>query len=191
MKNLQISIREFIKYKFLNSLFLGLSVGAIFTIYEPIEPSLYSLGGVLLAVSMLIVAKFYYKILNIYYFYRISLFVELVALGMILWFLIFSYSYVSALIVYAGYQLTFTFGSYLIRAETLFLRKAKFLEKVDVAKQSGYLAGMLLSYIFYKVLENYFQILDKQSQVYTIYFLLLAIQALIIYYLIKSFQGEK
>jgi len=34
----------FIRYKFFNSLSLGLSVGAIFTIYTPLEPSVYSLG---------------------------------------------------------------------------------------------------------------------------------------------------
>ena len=38
----------FIRYKFFNSLFLGLSVGAIFTLYAPLEPSIYSLGGVFL-----------------------------------------------------------------------------------------------------------------------------------------------
>jgi len=190
MKKLKLDIRNFIKYKFLNSLFLGVSVGTIFTIYEPIEPSVYSLGGILLAMSMLLVAKFYYKILNMHYFYKISLLVEFVALAMIFWFLIFSYSYMSALILYTGYHLTFAFGSYLIRAETLFLRRAIFLEKVDVAKQVGYLAGMLLSFSFYKVLENWLPLLDKQAQVYTIYFLLLSVQLLIIYFLLKSFRRE-
>ena len=88
----------FIRYKFFNSLFLGLSVGAIFTLYAPLEPSIYSLGGVLLAVAMLIVARFYHTILNAKWFFRISLFVELVLLLAMLYFLYASYNYQTALI---------------------------------------------------------------------------------------------
>lgn len=111
----KLNTREFIKYKLLNSLFLGFSVGTIFAIYTPLSPSIYSMGGILLAIGMLVIAKFYYKILNMEYFYKISLLVELVLLFAITYFLIFSYNYTTALIYYIGYQLTFTFGSYLIR----------------------------------------------------------------------------
>ena len=154
-------------------------------------PSVYSIGGILLAIGMLIVAKFYYKILNIDYFYKISLFVELVLLFVITYFLLFSYSYTTAFIIYIGYQITFTFGSYLVRAETLFLKKSKSIELVDVAKQKGYLLGMLVSYLFYTALEYFLNISDKQIQVYDIHFLLLALQGLIIFYLIKSFRFSK
>jgi len=154
-------------------------------------PSVYSIGGIFLAIGMLIVAKFYYKILNIDYFYKISLFVELVLLFVITYFLLFSYSYTTAFIIYIGYQITFTFGSYLVRAETLFLKKSKPIELVDVAKQKGYLLGMLVSYLFYTALEYFLNISDKQIQVYDIHFLLLALQALIIFYLIKSFRFSK
>ena len=191
MKNLHIRVREFIKYKFLNSLFLGISVGSIFTVYAPIEPSVYSLGGIALAFGMLGVAKLYSRILNIHSFYKISLFVELVTLAMVGYFLVFSYNYMSALVMYGGYQLTFTFGSYLIRAETLFLKKTLFLEKIDVAKQAGYLFGMLFSYLFYKFLELYLEMFDKQEQVYTLHFLLLGIEIVIIMYLIQAFKGKK
>jgi len=186
----KLNIREFIKYKCLNSLFLGLSVGSIFVLYTPLQPSIYSVGGIALALGMLIVAKFYYKILNINYFYKISLFVELVLLVVISYFLLFSYSYISAFIIYSGYQITFTFGSYLVRAETLFLKKSKPITLVDVAKQKGYLFGMLLSYIFYKSLEYIFNITDKKSQVYDIHFLLLLLQVIIIFYLLKSFKNR-
>lgn len=191
MKNIQLNIREFIKYKLLNSLFLGISVGSIFVLYTPLQPSIYSIGGIILALAMLIVAKFYYKILNINYFYKISLGVELVLLFCISNFLLFSYSYMSAFIFYVGYQLTFTFGSYLIRAETLFLKHSKPLELVDVAKQKGYLLGMLLSYIFYQLLEYYFDVTDKQVQVYDMHFILLVAQFVIIYQLLKSFKAKK
>ena len=191
MQKTKLNIREFLKYKLLNSAFLGLSVGSIFILYTPLMPSVYSVGGILLALGMLIVAKFYYKILNIDYFYKISLFVELVLLFVVTYFLLFSYSYTTAFIIYVGYQVTFTFGSYLIRAETLFLKKSKPIELVDVAKQKGYLLGMLVSYLFYKALESFLNISDKQVQVYDIHFLLLALQGLIIFYLIKSFRFIK
>ena len=180
--------KEFIIYKWLNSLFLGVSIGCIFTIYEPLEPSVYSLGGVILAVAMLIVARFYHKILNTYYFFRISLLVELVVLLMLICFLVFSYSYQIALLTYIGYQLTFIFGSYLVRAETLVLNDDITLTKVDTAKQIGYLVGMLISYLFYESSE-YFEILsDKQEQVYFIHFPLILIEILVIIFLTKAFS---
>ncbi|MGC6470891.1 MAG: hypothetical protein ACON4E_06445 [Flavobacteriales bacterium] len=172
----------------MNSLFLGVSIGCIFTIYEPLEPSVYSLGGVILAVAMLIVARFYHKILNTYYFFRISLLVELVVLLMLICFLVFSYSYQIALLTYIGYQLTFIFGSYLVRAETLVLNDDITLTKVDTAKQIGYLVGMLISYLFYESSE-YFEILsDKQEQVYFIHFPLILIEILVIIFLTKAFS---
>jgi len=188
MKNLELQFKEYLKYKFLNSLFLGLSVGSIFILYTPLMPSIYSVGGVLLALGMLIVAKFYYKILNIHYFYKVSLFIELILLSVLVYFLLFSYSYTTALIIYIGYQITFVFGSYLVRAETLFLKKTKFLEYVDVAKQKGYLLGMVFSYFFYTFLEKFFEIHDKQVQVYNIHFLLVCVEVMIIYYLTHSFR---
>lgn len=186
----EINPRDFIKYKFFNSLFLGISVGSIFTIYAPLEPSVYSLGGIMLALGMLFVAKLYHKILTIPYFFKISLLVEIVAFFMVAYFLIFSYNYQSALVVYAGYQLTFAFGAYLTRAETLFLRKRQILSFVDMTNQKGYLFGMLLSYSFYKILEFTFDIQNKQEQVYTMHFLLLGIEVLIIYFLTRAFRDK-
>lgn len=188
MQTKKINIREFLKYKLLNSAFLGLSVGSIFVLYAPLMPSVYSIGGIALAFGMLLLAKLYSKILNIEAFYKISLFVEFTLLFLVVYFLLFSYSYATALIFYAGYQVTFTFGSYLIRAETLFLKRAKALELVDVAKQKGYLLGMFLSYIFYQIIEIFFNMSDKQEQVYAMHFLLLLSQFVIIYYLLKSFK---
>ena len=184
----KLHVRNFILYKFLNSLFLGLSVGTIFSIYTPLAPSLYSLGGILLALAMLLIAKLYYKILHVDYFYRISLLVEVVLLFAIAYFLLRGYNYTTALIYYIGYQVTFTFGSYLVRAETLFLKKTKNLTWVDVAKQKGYLAGMLLSYLFYIFLEKFLHVRDKQSQVYDINILLFLLELLIILALLRSFK---
>ena len=188
--NLKIQNREFINYKFFNSLFLGISVGSIFILYTPLSPSIFSIGGILLAVAMLVVAKFYSKILNINYFYKISLLVEIVPFVLVTIFLIFSYSYIIALLIYIGYQITFTFGSYLVRVETMLFNKAKLLTFLDVTKQKGYLVGMAISFIFYKILENSFHITSYQEQVYYIHFLLLAIESITIYLLLKSFKNE-
>lgn len=188
LQDFQIDKRAFVLYKFFNSLFLGVSLGSIFTIYAPLEPSVYSVGGIALAFFMLIIAKLYHKILNAKYFYLISLFVELVILALVIGFLIFSYSYQTALWVYIGYQLTFIFGSYLLRAETLVLRENEILTRVDTAKQVGYLAGMAISYIFYKIVEMQWQITDNQQQVYVLHFILLLIELVVIAYIIKAFR---
>ena len=185
---LRINNRNFFKYKFFNSLFLGTSLGSIFTIYAPLDPEVYSIGGIVLAVSLLIVASLYSRILNINYFYKISLFVELVILTVIIAFLLLSFNYQIALIVYIGYQITFMFGSYLVRGETLILKKDKLLTLVDVSKQFGYLAGLGTSFLFYKIIEYKFQIIDNQTQVFYIHYLLLLIEIVVIYFLIKSFE---
>ena len=145
----QLNSKNFVIYKFLNSLFMGTSIGCIFTIYMPLEPSIYSIGGIVLALGSILIASQYAKILNSSYFYKISLFVELVILAVIVSFLVFSYSYQIALCVYIGYQITFVFGSYLIRGETLLLKKESLLKAVDISKQTGYLIGLLFSYIIY------------------------------------------
>ncbi len=170
---------------------MGLSIGSIFIIYTPLSPSVYSAGGIILALSMLFIAKLYYKILHVDYFFKISLFVELILLFAIAYFLFFSYDYTTALIYYVSYQATFTFGSYLVRAETLFLKKATLLTLVDVIKQKGYLAGMLLSYLFYKLLEKVLHVSDKNLQVYDMNIALFIVELAIIVYLLRSFQKKR
>jgi hypothetical protein len=184
---LKIVPKWFIRYKFFNSLFLGLSVGAIFTLYTPLEPSIYSLGGVILALAMLIVARLYNYILNALWFFRISLFVEVILLIAILYFLYNAYSYQTALLIYIGYQITFVFGSYLIRAETLLLKTDTLLTKLDTVKQLGYLFGMGISYLFYKVIQIY-GTESHQTQVYVLHFLLLAVEVIVIILILKSFK---
>lgn len=185
---MKIETREFLKYKFFNSLFVGISVGSIFTLYAPLQPSIYSLGGIFLALAMLVVAKFYSQLLNLKAFFLISLLVEMVILLAVAYFLLVSYSYTTALFVYLSYQFTFVFGSYLWRAETLFFPRAELLSMIDVVKQKAYLVGMVLSFVFYKALEYLYNITDKQEQVYTIHFLLLVCEMLTIFYLRKAFR---
>jgi len=183
---LKINYRFYLWYKFFNSLFLGLSVGSIFVVYSPLKPSIYSLGGIFLALGMMVVAKFYEDIMNIKAFFYITLFVELCVLGFILAFLYLNYSYMSALIVYVGYQVTFLFGSYLVRMETVALKKTALLSFADIAKQKGYLFGLVISYLFYKILD-FFDITKKQIQVYDLHFGLFLLELVIIWLVFKSF----
>lgn len=187
----RIGLRDFVKYKFLNSLFTGISVGSIFIIYTPLQPIIFSVGGIALAVAMLLIARFYVRILNRTWFWRISLGVEIVMLLLVLGFLLFSYSYATALFVYAGYQLTFAFGSYLVRAETILIEKARALTYLDVYKQAGYLAGMLMAFIFYEGLEVAAGIGDSQTQVYLMHYLLLGIEGSVLYFLYRAFHHSK
>jgi hypothetical protein len=164
-------------------------VGSIFVLYTPLEPSIYSLGGIFLAIGMLVVAKFYNKIMNIEAFFYITLLVEVVVLTFVCAFLILNYSYMSALLVYLGYQVTFVFGSYLVRMETIALRRTEFISFADVMKQKGYLVGLVLSYLFYKLLD-YINITDKQVQVYDLHIGLLALEIVIVVMIFRSF-GKK
>lgn len=184
---LTLNAKWYLRYKFLNSLFLGLSVGAIFTIYAPLKPSIYSIGGIALAVGMLLIARLYERILNIEWFFRISLLVELVLLFVMLGFLLHPYNYQTALLVYIGYQVTFVFGSYLVRAETIIAKDDTLLTAIDTAKQLGYLFGMGLSYLFYKGVEHY-GISENKEQVYDLHFVLVGVELFIIFSIIQSFR---
>jgi len=93
------------------------------------------------------------------------------------------------LIIYAAYQLSFMFGGYLARAETYFARKVSIMGWIDVAKQQGYLAGLTLSYFFYKGCEHY-AMTDAKTQVYALHFPLLVIEVLVIVLLVRGFRNN-
>lgn len=188
---MQLNEKAFIRYKLFNSSFTGLSIGILFTIYNPLDPSIYSVGGIILAASMLFIAKFYEQLLNIRSFFYISLIVEFMMLLTIVIFMILKYSLASALLIYIGYQFTFIFGGYLVRAETLVAEDKELLGKIDVNKQLGYLAGLGTSFIFYKVLEYGFEITESKTQISILHYFLMSLQALIILLLIKSFSTIK
>lgn len=185
---MRISLRYFFIYKFLNSLFTGISVGSVFSIYTPLPQSIYSFGGIVLSFGIMIVAKFYEKIMSVKYFFFFSLFVEVVLLTVMSIFLIKPYTYYTALLFYSGYQITFMFGNYLLRAETIFIKKVKLLSTLDLYKQSGYLTGMFLSFCFYIVMEKFFLIKENQQQVYYLHFLLILLEIVIILLILRAFR---
>ena len=187
---MQLNNNWFLTYKLFNSAFTGLSVGILFTIYNPLDPEVYSLGGIILASAMLVLAKFYEKLLNIKSFYFISVLVEACMLIAVLVFLILNYSLVSALIIYILYQFTFIFGGYLVRAETLVAQNKELLAKIDINKQIGYLLGLALSFLIYKVLENSFNISETKDQIIVLHYILLILQFSILAFLLLSFDKK-
>ena len=187
---MQLNNKWFLTYKLFNSAFTGVSVGILFTIYNPLDPEIYSLGGIILASAMLIIAKFYEKLLNIKSFYFISILVEACMLITVLVFLILNYSLVSALVIYILYQFTFIFGGYLVRAETLVAKNKELLAKIDINKQIGYLLGLAFSFLFYKVLENSFNISETKDQIIVIHYILLILQFSILAFLLLSFDKK-
>ena len=188
---MKLKKQHFLWYKLLNSSFTGLSVGIIFTIYKPLEdPSIYSIGGIVLASAMLIIAKFYEKLLNIRKFFQISIVVEVIMLITLLVFMSLQYTFSSALLVYIGYQFTFIFGGYLVRAETLVAQDKELLGKIDVNKQLGYLIGLGASFLFYKTLEYGFDVAEAKTQINILHYFLVALQSLIILVLANSFSWK-
>ena len=191
MSDLSIVNSKYLKYKFFNSLFLGISVGSYITIYSPLDIKTFSIGGIFLAIAMIIIAKYYHKIININYFKKISLTAEYCILLSLLILLIFSYSYAISLAIYIIYQITFSFGSYLVRTETMLFNDKKIISKLDVIKQQGTLIGMGFSFVFYKLIENYLLIDDNETQVYYVHFVLVIVQLMTIVFLTNSFVVRK
>ena len=191
MSNLTIDNYNYLKYKFFNSLFLGISVGSYITIYSPLDIKTFSIGGIFLAVAMIVIAKYYNEIININYFKKISLIVEYCILISLLILLIFSFSYAISLAIYVIYQITFSFGSYLVRTETMLFNEKEIISKLDVIKQQGTLIGMGFSFVFYKLIENYLLIDDNETQVYYVHFVLVIVQLITIVFLTNSFIVRK
>lgn len=106
-------------------------------------------------------------------------------------FIFWELSLVSALLIYIGYQFTFTFGGYLVRAETLVASDKELLGKIDFNKQLGYLVGLGASFIFYYTLNNGFEIVDKISQITILHYLLILLQVSIVLFLNASFSKKE
>ena len=181
----------FIRYKFLNSLFLGLSVGAVFVLYTPLSPAVFSAGGLGLAVGTLIVATQYRRILAPAWFFRLSVLVELITLSGVAAVLILPIEAPLALFVYIGYQITFSLGNYLVRCETLLMVAVDQLRRLDVAKQAGYLLGMGGAWAVYAGLEHFAAIDDRVEQVVSLHWVLVVIEVAVVVALWRAFNRDQ
>ena len=187
---MKLNIEPYLKCKFLNNVFLGISVGSIFTVYGSLDPEIFSYGGIALALLTVLIARYYSVIMNEKWFYRIMILVEIVPAFMLVYFLLSPFNYTTALMVYIAYQLTFIFGSYLARAETLIFSDNEMLRAIDTYKQYGYMFGMGFAIVFYWAAEFFFGITENKDQVYYIHYVLFALQLIIIYYLIRTKEGK-
>ena len=178
----------FLAYKFFNSLFLGLSIGAVFTLYEPLSPATFSAGGVGLALATMVIATQYHRIFDPWWFFRLSLGVEVIILLGVIGVLIYPIEQPLALFIYLGYQITFALGSYLVRCETLLVVEQRRLTQLDVTKQIAYLIGMGASWAAYLMMENHFAVVDKAAQVVAIHGPLLVVEAAVIACLVLAFS---
>ena len=181
----------FIRYKFLNSLFLGLSVGAVFVLYTPLSPAVFSAGGLGLAVGTLIVATQYRRILAPAWFFRLSLLVELITLSGVAAVLILPIEVPLALFVYIGYQITFSLGNYLVRCETLLMVAVDQLRRLDVAKQAGYVLGMAVAWALYAGLERWAGLTSEATQVVSLHWLLLGVEVSVLIALWQAFNKDQ
>jgi len=180
----------FVSYKFFNSLFLGLSIGSVFTLYAPLDPSTFSAGGIGLAIATLLIATQYHRLFTRLWFFRLSVLVEAAILSGVIAVLTMESGQRLALFIYLGYQLSFAFGSYLVRFETLLISGEEQLKTLDIAKQAAYLLGMGLAWLTYRALESRWAIEDADAQVKALYGILLIIETAVFFTLLKSFPNR-
>ncbi len=181
----------FIRYKFLNSVFLGLSVGAVFVLYTPLSPAVFSAGGLGLALGTLIVATQYRRILVPAWFFRLSIAVELVTLSGVTAVLALPIALPLALFVYIGYQITFSLGNYLVRCETLLMGSVEQLRQLDIAKQAGYLLGMASAWAIYTGLEHWLMVSEETAQVVSLHWVLWGLEVMVLGALWGAFNRDQ
>ncbi|MEK9792190.1 MAG: hypothetical protein VW317_05740 [Halieaceae bacterium] len=181
----------FIRYKFLNSLFLGLSVGAVFVLYTPLSPAVFSAGGLGLALGTLIVATQYRRILVPAWFFRLSIAVELITLSGVTAVLVLPIALPLALFVYIGYQITFSLGNYLVRCETLLMGSVEQLRQLDIAKQAGYLLGMASAWAIYTGLEHWLMVSEETAQVVSLHWVLWGLEVMVLGALWGAFNRDQ
>ena len=186
-----IRLNWFLAYKFINSLFLGVSIGSVFVLYSPLSPSTFSAGGIGLALGTLLIATQYHRLFNVGWFFRISLGVELIILAGIIGVLVHPIDTPLALFIYIGYQFSFAFGSYLVRCETLLIQAQANLKRLDIAKQAGYLLGMAGAWLFYELVESVWSLSEQTEQVTAIHWPLLVIEIGVVTSLLRAFSTRK
>lgn len=183
------NLRWYLPYKLFNSLFLGLSIGTVFVLYTPLSPEVFSAGGIGLAIATLLVATQYQRLLNARWYFRIAVSVELVILAGILAVLLFDLNWSLAMFVYLGYQLTFVFGNYLLRCETLLIPGRDDLTRLDVVRQIGYLIGMAAAWAIYRALGDVAGVSDKNVQVVLMHYPLLLVELTVLGLLVAAFTS--
>lgn len=186
---MHIIVRRYFAYKYLNAIFGGAVTGSVFTVYALLEPSLFSLGGIIVAIGVFIVAKLYGRLMNPRRFFEVTMATEILTLCSLVLFISLPKSYVMSLGYFWLYQCIFIFGIYLVRAESYLLRHIALLSMADRLKQKGYIVGLIISYGFYKG-AHFLGVYDSWNQVWYLYLFLSIVQIVIIALLFRAFSGS-
>ncbi len=194
-KTLSVRLRPYIQYKFVNSTFTGLSTGAVFIVYGLLQPSVFSIGGLILSLGILLVSKYYSSLMRIKAYYWTTITTEVIILFAILLVLLIPKGEFLALAYYSLLNLIFVFGTYLMRFESTLFKKNKALSAIDSAKQIGNLLGLALSWMFYESLRllapDHSTTPDNWSQVYKLHWVLLIVQLLTLLLGLRSFSKSR
>ena len=126
-----LRLKPFVAYKSINAFFQGVWGTAYVALMAPLPPEAFSLGPLAFSLGPLLVALAYSRLLNLPWFFRISVSVEVIALLSVIAVLLYPQSFLLAAGVYLGFQVALIFGNYLVRLETLVIAKECF-KPVDI-----------------------------------------------------------
>lgn len=190
-EKMTVTLKPYIQYKFINSVFGGLSTGAVFVIYGILKPSVFSIGGLILSLGILLVAKYYNFLMRMRAYFWTTVLTEIIVLIAMLLVLLIPRGEFLALAYYSLFNLIFIFGTYLMRYESNLFKNSKALMAIDSAKQTGNLLGLALSWMFYESLRIFNPAsAENQSwdQVYKLHWILVGVQLLTLLACLRSFK---
>ena len=185
-----LRLKPFVAYKSINAFFQGVWGTAYVALMAPLPPEAFSLGPLAFSLGPLLVALVYSRLLNLNWFFRISVSVEVIALLSVLAVLLYPQSFLLAAGVYLGFQLALIFGNYLVRLETLVIAKENF-KPVDIGKTLGALAGALFALGFYQWARTWLETEDTLVLIQYLHYPLLVVQLSNLSLLIASFDRDK
>ena len=185
-----LRLKPFVAYKSINAFFQGVWGTAYVALMAPLPPEAFSIGPLAFALGPLLVALGYSRLLNLPWFFRISVSVEVIALLSVVAVLLYPQSFLLAAGVYLGFQLALIFGNYLVRLETLVIAKERF-KPVDIGKTLGALAGALFALGFYQWARTWLGTDDSLVLIQYLHYPLLIVQLSNLTLLLASFDRAK
>lgn len=185
-----LRLKPFVAYKSINAFFQGVWGTAYVALMAPLPPEAFSIAPLAFALGPLLVALAYSQLLNLPWFFRISVSVEVIALLSVVAVLLYPQSFLLAAGVYLGFQLALIFGNYLVRLETLVIARESF-KPVDIGKTLGALAGALFALGFYQWARTRLGIDDSLVLIQYLHYPLLIVQLSNLSLLLASFDRAK
>ncbi|MBL6704048.1 MAG: hypothetical protein ISQ05_04840 [Pseudomonadales bacterium] len=185
-----LRLKSFIAYKSVNAFFQGVWGTAYVGLMAPLPPEVFSAGGIGFSLGTSLVALAYSKLFNLFWFFRISVGVEVIALLSVIAILLYPMGFTMAAGVYLGFQLALIFGNYLVRLETLVIATDKF-KPVDLGKSIGALLGLASAAGFYQWGRTWLETGDSLALIQLIHYPLLLVQLTTLWLLLVSFDRRR